>query len=677
MNATNVRFLPCGDAAVLVELADLDATLRLYAAIDRAVTAAVGGSGDDSVWRYVTGLLPAARTVLVSYDPLAEAMFHVSAHRKSDRTAPMSGYTTHVDAGGYASSTGAASNAAGDTHPHGFRACLCDAIARLDTPPLHAGSTRVVEIPVVYDGEDLSNVARMLGVSESEVVARHSGHPWTVAFGGFAPGFDYLTGGDPIFDVSRRTSPRLAVPAGAVGLAGTFSGVYPRSSSGGWQLIGTTDTPMWDESATPPALLSPADTVRFTPVRAQVRLDRTDHAIVQQPEQSDARPHSVEAGPVGDSTTASPTSDGHRQNHIAHTAHVTCSDASSVVPAVAALEVRNPGMLSTFQDEGRDAARMGVTGSGAADRRAFRLVNNLVGNPAGTPVIEITGGDASFVAHGDLTVAVAGAPVDITISGTDTIDMAGIVSATGYPTTFHITQQEAFLLRDGETLTIGTPRAGFRDYLAVRGGFDVPKILNSASTDTMSHLGPQPLHPEQLLAIRISTPSTSSCDCPATVGLPEPWPDDLPRIDGSVTTLTVTMGPRDDWFTADGIATFLDQEWTVTARSNRVGLRLEGARSLQRLDSRELASEATLPGAIEVPTSGQPVLFLRDQPVTGGYPVIAVLTRASLDLAGQLPPGARIRFVPQSPTQAPPPTPLTPSQSQTLPQSPAFPERTA
>ncbi|TPF86031.1 hypothetical protein BW13_07380 [Bifidobacterium sp. UTCIF-37] len=585
MSATNARFLPCGEAAVLVELDDLDATLRLYAAIERAATAVVGtdGEGDgraDSVWRYVTGLLPAARTVLVSYDPLADAIFP-------------------------------------DAMRAGFHARLCDAIARLDAPELHAGSTRVVEIPVVYDGEDLGDVARMLGISESEVIARHSGHPWTVAFGGFAPGFDYLTGGDPIFDVSRKTSPRLAVPAGAVGLAGTFSGVYPRSSSGGWQLIGTTDTPMWDERATPPALLKPADTVRFTPVRARVRL--------------------------GDSsTTTSPASDSHRHDRIAHT---TCSDASSTVPVAAALEVRNPGVLSTFQDEGRDAARMGVTGSGAADRRAFRLANDLVGNPAGTPAIEITGGDASFVAHGDLTVAVTGAPVDITITGTDAITTAGAFCATGHPATFSVTRQEAFLLRDGETLTIDTPRAGLRDYLAVRGGFDVPEILDSASTDTMSHLGPNPLRPGQLLAIRtVSTPSTSSYVRPFTVGFPEPWPDGLPRVNGPATTLAVTMGPRDDWFTPDAIATFLDQEWTVTARSNRVGLRLEGARSLQRRDCRELASEATLPGAIEVPTSGQPVLFLRDQPVTGGYPVIAVLTRAALDLAGQLPPGARIRF---------------------------------
>ncbi len=104
------------------------------------------------------------------------------------------------------------------------------------------------------------------------------------------------------------------------------------------------------------------------------------------------------------------------------------------------------------------------------------------------------------------------------------------------------------------------------------------------------------------------------------------------------------LGPRDDWFTATGISDFFDQIWTVTAQSNRVGLRLQGERSLERRDATELASEATLPGSIEVPTSGQPVIFLRDQPVTGGYPVIAVLTSESLILAGQLPPGAKIRF---------------------------------
>ncbi|KQV74101.1 allophanate hydrolase [Aeromicrobium sp. Root344] len=120
-----------------------------------------------------------------------------------------------------------------------------------------------VEIRVVYDGADLDEVARLTGLTPVEVVEAHTGTPWTVAFGGFAPGFSYLAGGDPRLQVPRRDSPRHRVPAGSVGLAGEFSGVYPRESPGGWQLIGRTELAMWDTSREPPALLTTGATVRF------------------------------------------------------------------------------------------------------------------------------------------------------------------------------------------------------------------------------------------------------------------------------------------------------------------------------------------------------------------------------------------------------------------------------
>jgi KipI family sensor histidine kinase inhibitor len=120
-----------------------------------------------------------------------------------------------------------------------------------------------IEIPVVYDGPDLADVADHTGLSEADVVEAHTGTPWTVAFGGFAPGFAYLVDGDERLTVPRRDSPRTSVPAGSVGLAGEFSGIYPRSSPGGWQLIGRTETVMFDVDRDPPALLAPGAHVRF------------------------------------------------------------------------------------------------------------------------------------------------------------------------------------------------------------------------------------------------------------------------------------------------------------------------------------------------------------------------------------------------------------------------------
>lgn len=123
-----------------------------------------------------------------------------------------------------------------------------------------------VTIDVVYDGEDLAEVARLTGLSPDEVVAAHTAAPMRVGFGGFAPGFAYLVGGDPRLHVPRRADPRTRVPVGSVGLAGEFSGVYPRETPGGWQLIGHTDAVLWDVDRDPPALLIPGAWVQFRAV---------------------------------------------------------------------------------------------------------------------------------------------------------------------------------------------------------------------------------------------------------------------------------------------------------------------------------------------------------------------------------------------------------------------------
>ena len=201
------RFLSCGREAVLVEVEDLDEALALYAALRAA---ALPG---------VTDLVPAARTVLVRLDPAATSPARV-------RTA----------------------------------------IAGLPVDRQHRPDAGTVTIPVRYDGPDLPDVAAHTGLTEAEVVARHTGSEWTVAFAGFAPGFGYLTGGDPRLEVPRRETPRTRIPAGSVGLAGRFAGVYPHDSPGGWQLIGSTTLRVWDTDRDPPALLAPGVRVRFEEV---------------------------------------------------------------------------------------------------------------------------------------------------------------------------------------------------------------------------------------------------------------------------------------------------------------------------------------------------------------------------------------------------------------------------
>jgi KipI family sensor histidine kinase inhibitor len=143
---------------------------------------------------------------------------------------------------------------------------LASELTASEVPAAARREQAVVDIPVRYDGPDLADVAAHWGVREQEVARTHAATEFTVAFCGFAPGFGYLTGLPPLYDVPRRATPRTAVPAGSVALAGSYTGVYPRSSPGGWQLIGRTDTVLWDHARVPAALLSPGTRVRFVPV---------------------------------------------------------------------------------------------------------------------------------------------------------------------------------------------------------------------------------------------------------------------------------------------------------------------------------------------------------------------------------------------------------------------------
>lgn len=220
------RLLPAGERAVLVEVDDLDAVLDLDATLTLLTTAG------EPPWTAVVDRVPAARTVLVTVrDP-------------ADLAAVSSGLSGVLAALG--------------VH---FEAAVLSPGRPKRRLEMHTGGD--IEIPVTYDGPDLAEVAHLTGLTPDEVVSAHTGAPWRVGFGGFAPGFAYLVGGDPRLVVPRRPEPRTAVPPGSVGLAGEFSGIYPRSSPGGWQLIGRTDAVLWDADRPQPALLLPGAWVRF------------------------------------------------------------------------------------------------------------------------------------------------------------------------------------------------------------------------------------------------------------------------------------------------------------------------------------------------------------------------------------------------------------------------------
>ena len=504
------RVLTASDGALLIETADLDEMMRLLWVLQEARLPGV------------LELIPGARTVLVRFDPTV-----VRADDLATRLLL--------------------------TEPGGIR----------------PGDAAEVTIPVRYDGDDLAEVAELLSVTPEELIARHQAAAWTVAFTGFAPGFGYLAGDDPLFDVPRRPSPRTRIPAGAVALAGRFSGVYPTASPGGWQLIGRTDAALWSLDRDPPALLTPGTRVRFEAIERELRIPRPD------------RPRPV---------------------------------ASSH-----AVFVVRPGLQLSVQDWGRPGlAAQGVSAAGAADRGALREANRAVGNRPAEAGLELAGGGAVLRFRGPAVVAITGALAEATVAG------------------IRIEHGQPFAVDDGEELRIGSLADGLRAFVGIRGGIACEAVLGSRSTDTLAGLGPALLTAGDRLPLAGPEHGVTAVDTIRAARMPLPRP-------GETVELEIVLGPRADWFAESALVALTDEVWEVTAESDRVGVRLRG-RALTRSRTGELESEGLVTGAIQVPPNGQPVVFLADHPLTGGYPVIGAVTARQLDLAAQLPPGARVRF---------------------------------
>ncbi len=510
-----LRIAPMGDSGLLVETDSLDEAQALH---DALVATRPNG---------ITEFVPGAVSVLVRYAPGDIAARDVEAWIRS-----------------------------------------------LDPQVGGSGDGDQVVVPVVYDGPDLDDVAALLGVDVPEVIRLHTTSTYRVAFTGFAPGFAYLVGGDPALVVPRRTSPRDRVPAGSVGLAGAYSGVYPRSSPGGWQLIGRAIEPMWDERRDPPALLSPGMRVTF---------------------------QEVDAAPP---TPAAPEE----------------PDESS--PDAAGLRVRQPGLRLTVQDAGRPGlAQFGVSASGAMDRASLALANEAVGNSPGTPALESSTGQVDLEACRPQTVAVVGGGPSITVRRADG---RAIEWAEGTP----------IPLMAGDRLHVGFLAHGTFTYVAPRGGVETPRTLGSASTDTLSGLGPRALAAGDLVAVGHTARAAVRDE---HLALPAP-PAQGPVV------IDAVPGPREDWFTPEGVRAFWDGTWTVSPQSDRVGTRLTGDQQVTWATDAELASHGMVAGAVEIPAGGAPVVLMADHPVTGGYPVIACVATHDLARLAQIPTGAQVRF---------------------------------
>jgi KipI family sensor histidine kinase inhibitor len=515
-----MRFLSVNSDCFLIELSSLEETLALYQQLQHAEA------------KGIKDLIPAAKTILVFFNEL-DTQFKV----------------------------------------------LVNWISGLSFGKSQQQNAKEVIIPICYNGEDLQQVAELQGLSVAEVIRLHQQSLWNVAFIGFAPGFAYMSSPDhPFTDIPRLSVPRKKIPSGSLGLAGKYSGIYPKDSPGGWQLIGSTTEKMWDLERKNPALLLPGMTVHFEDVTH-------NPTTVSVPQQISA----IEAPASG----------------------------------VAVFKITAPSLQMLIQDEGRlHQSRLGVGSAGAMDLSAMHSANRIVGNPSHTPVIELLNGGLKAKMQNSAVLAITGAESDIHVKFAD-----------GQQAIFP--SYQAIALDQGDEFHIQTPSAGLRNYLAIRGGIQVKPVLNSCSFDSLAVLGPEPLKMGDVLYQAQAISSNISLS-----EIPRP---NLPKV-GECVELDIVMGPRTHWFDAASIEKLTQQQWLVTQESNRVGLRLLGAEPLTRSITHELESEGTCIGALQIPPSGQPVLFMNDHPLTGGYPVIAAVAKHHWDLVAQIPAGCHIKF---------------------------------
>jgi antagonist of KipI len=518
------RVCEAGDSALLLELDEvIDPAINAHAIAAAAVVrrAAIAGVRD---------VVPTYRSVAVHFDPLV----------------------TDVDA---------------------LRSVLTGAVeAAIGTDE---GGTIVV--PVQYGGKagpDLNAVAAFAGIAPDEVVARHAGGTYRVYMLGFLPGFAYMGSVHESIAMPRHGAPRLNVAAGSVGIAGRQTGIYPRQSPGGWQIIGRTSVRLFDTNRSPSALLAPGDSVRFeVGTGLETELETEFNSV----------PNSV------------PTSNFAR--------FVT---------------VVRPGLLTTIQDEGRWGQQAsGVPVSGAMDLVSHRIANALIGNDASAASLEATVLGPAIRFETPTLVAVAGADLGARIDGAD------------------LPLHQPVPCRPGGVLQFGERRSGTRAYIAFGGGIVAPPALGSRSTHTQSGLGG--VGGRAVAAgDRLPLGTQASGSNSRVIANPSV------RVRGGA-RLRVLPGPQREHFPDDALDLLQRTRFTVTPQSDRMGYRLTGG-TIPRIAGREMISDATFAGALQVPPSGHPILLMADRQTTGGYPQLAVVITADLPAAGQLAPGDWIEF---------------------------------
>lgn len=454
-------------------------------------------------------------------------------------------------------------------------------MTRITLPP-----KKLVRMPCCYGGEygpDLDYVASVNGLTPSEVIRIHSSTRYQVYCFGTAPGSPNMGINPPQIVTPRRPTPRTAMPPGTVAIGGKQCVFYIVEIPGGHWMLGRTPLKLFDPWQPLRRLVELGDSVQFDPIDEQ--------------EFKEIKAREAESEKKKEATLINSEQKG-----------------------VPSLEVISPGLLTTVQDVGRYGyLKYGVSPTGAMDEVSLRLANLLVGNSEGEAGLEITLMGPRLRVLNDTAVAVMGGDLNLKVNG----QLVGI--------------GQAIPVRKGDTLSFGSPRSGFRAYLALAGGINVPKIMESRSTFLrckFGGMGGRPLQAADILfAGEISSPPPSARKM-----------NQLNILTGSDKNRPIrfVLGPQDDYFTEEAVNLFLNSAYTVSSQSDRSGCRLEGAKITHR-GAVDIISEGVTHGSIQVLPSGSPLLFFKDRHI-GGYPKLGVVITPDYSRLAQLKPGDTVRF---------------------------------
>jgi KipI family sensor histidine kinase inhibitor len=459
-------------------------------------------------------------------------------------------------------------------------------------------SARTITIPVCYEDQefapDLEKVALHAKLSKEEVIKLHSSSDYLIYMMGFLPGFPYLGGMNPRLKTPRLETPRTKIPAGSVAIGGAQTGLYPVESPGGWNIIGRTPLRLFDVERKPFFLYEAGDKIRFLPITRE-EFENFDESLWL-------------AQVAGKSEASIETSDD-------------AADSKEVYECGGGIKILEPGLLTSIQDSGITGfQKYGIGQSGAMDQTSFALANQICGNEKNAACLETTlaGPSIRFVTACDF--AITGAVFENATLDGMRIEMNKKISA-----------------KAGSLLSCGFASKGLRSYIAFSGGLLVPKVFRSSSTNLKSKIGGymgRKLQADDQLAIGINKKNPLLVpDNKSTEGFTE---------NKDVLLLDCIKSSQFDFFQEKIVKKFTDSIYTVSAESDRMGIRFTGP-GLE-CGKTDIISDAIPFGAVQITSAGLPVVMAADRQTTGGYAKIACVKKSAMYRLTQALPGTKVRF---------------------------------